>query len=663
MAVISQRLAQRLFGDAPLAVGRALALSGQAYTVVGVAAPDFRLPDARTDVWTPLGQARDSDLAPWLKWPRGGGVSFVARLRPGVTAAEARADLDRLGQELAQERPEVARGRFCTVTPVLDSVAGSVRPALRLLFGAVVLVLLVAAANVTNLLLARHAARERDLALRVALGASRGRLVRHALAESAVLGLGGGLGGLLLALGLVRALLWLEPAQLPRLDSIRVDGPTLAFALAVAALTTLAAGLGPAWRASRRDAAPLLALAGAARLAGSARAGRLRSSLVVAQVAAAAVLLVGSSLLARSFVHLLDVEIGARTDGVLVARLDLSLGRQLTEPQERALGAALVERVQAIPGVRGAGLGASLPPNGRMAEVTLKDLPTARGVVPEYAVNAAPVTAGFFPTLGIPLLRGRLFAPADDADRPPVTILSADAAEDLFGDDPLGRTLPLPTRQGGSAAATVIGVVGNVKYKGLANPVVPTVYVPFAQQPWPQAFLVARSTGATDALVPELRRAIAEVDRGSAVSSLESLDAIRAREAAPPGFRAALVGVIAVLAVTLAAVGLSGVVGYTVSRRTAEIGVRMALGAARRDVLVMVLREGTWVGASGVALGLAAAFALRGALRGFVFGVTASDPWSFAGAPVFLFLLVLLASYVPARRASRIDPTVALRAE
>jgi predicted permease len=663
MTVVSHRLAQRLFGGSPQAVGTTLALSGHAYTVVGVAAPDFRLPQARTDVWTPMGLARQGDLAPWLNWPRGGGVSFVARLRPGATVEEALGDLEELSRQLALERPDVARGRVPTVTPVAESVAGAVRPALRLLFGAVGLVLLVASANVANLLLARHASRERDIAVRLALGASQGRLITHAMAECVILGVGGGVGGLLLAAGAVRALVWLEPIQLPRLDAIHVDGPVLGFALAVTAAATLAAGLVPAIRASRRDAASSLALGVAARIAGSARAGRLRSALVVAQLGAAALLLVGSSLLARSFVRLLHTDTGARTDGVIVARLDFSLGRQLSEPQEHALAAALVERVKSIPGVRFAALGAALPPNGRMAGVTLRDLPTARGLVPEYAVNAAPITADFFSTLGIPLLKGRLFDDGDDADHPPVAIVSVDAARDLFEGDPLGRTLPLPTRKGGSLAATVVGVVGNVKYEGLAKPAVPTVYVPFAQLPWSTAFLAARTAGEPKAFAPELRRAISEVDRRSGIAGIETIEEIRSREAAPPGFRTAVLGAIAALAAALAAIGLAGVVGYTVSRRTAEIGVRMALGACRGDVLFMVLREGLLLGAIGGASGLAAALALTRVLGAFVYGITATDPASFVSAAAVLLLLVLLASYLPARRAARVDPTLALRAE
>lgn len=661
VAVISHRLARRLSDGDSSAIGATLALSGHAYTVVGVVEPAFRLPDDRTDVWTPLALARENGLAPWLEWRRGGGVNFVARLKPGTTATEARLDLEDLGRRLARERPDVDRGLVPTVTPLLENVAGAVRPALDMLLGAVGFVLLVASANVANLLLARHAARERDIAVRQALGASRVRLVTHVMAESAILGAGGCLGGLFLAKGLVRALVWLEPAQLPRLDAIQVDGPVLAFAVGVAALATLGAGLLPALRSCRRGFAP--ALGATARLTGSARAGRLRSALVVAELMASALLLIGSSVLARSFVRLLDVDTGAAVEQLLVAQLDLSLGRQLSEAQEAALGTALVDRVQGIPGVRSAALSASLPPDGRMAEVTLKDQPTALGVVREYAVNAAPASPGLFSTLGIPLLEGRPFENGDDAGRPRVAIVSADAARDLFPDDPIGRSLSLPTRRGGSVTATVVGVVGNVKYKGLSQPAVPTVYVPFAQWPWPTVFLAARTAGEPGALAASLRQAISEVDRRTGVVSIRTLDDIRSQEVTQPAFRAASLGALAALAVALSATGLSGVIGYTVQRRTPEIGVRVALGAAQRDVLFMVLREGLTLGALGGALGLGAAFALTRFLRAFVYGVTTTDPGSFVAGETLLVAIVLLASYLPARRALRIDPAVALRAE
>jgi putative ABC transport system permease protein len=547
------------------------------------------------------------------------------------------------------------------VSSAIDSVAGAVRPALQMLLAAVLLLLLVAAANVANLLLARQAARERDLAVRAALGASRGRLIAHSLAEGAILGLGGCVGGILLALGIVRTLVWWEPPHMPRLDAIHVDGPVLAFAVAIAALGALAASLGPALRSSRQEAS--VSLTATSRIAGRARDSRLRSILVVAELAVSVLLLVGSSVLAHSFLRLARTDIGANPDHVAVARLNFSLGRNLTDTQQRALGAALVERVKALPGVRSAALGAALPPNGRMAQVTLKDLPTAHGIVPEYEVNAAPATAEFFSTLGIPLVQGRFFTDADDESHPRVTIVSAEAARDLFGNDPVGRTLTLPTSQGGSETATVVGVVGNVKYGGLAEAAVPTVYIPFAQQPWPTAFLIARTVGEPTAFAADFRRAIGEVDRQSAVVSIRTLDDLLAQETAEPGFRTAVLGAVAGLAVALAAIGLAGVVGYSVSRRTPEIGVRVALGAARSDVLWMVLREGLLLGVIGGAIGLAAALALTRLLATFLYGITANDPLSFVLAAAFLLAVVLLASYLPARRAALVNPIDALRAE
>jgi len=661
VAVISHRLWLRLFNGDASAIGGPITLSGRAYTVVGVAARDFRFPNNRIDVWTPMGHAKQTRLAPWLNAPRGGGVSLVARLNPGSTIAQARSDLQDLGRRLAIERPDVDGGVVPIITPVVDSVTGAVRPALHMLLGAVVLVLVVASANVANLLLARHAARERDTAVRLALGASRGRLIAHSLAESTIIGVGGCLGGILLAVGVVRTLVWLGPAQLPRLDAIRVDGPVLAFAVAVSAAATLLASLGPAIQRSGQD--PTVALGATSRIAGSARARRLRSILVAGELALSIPLLVGASVLARSFVRLLHTETGARMDHVIVARLNLSLGRQLTPPQQRTLGSALVERIKALPGIRFAALGSALPPSGRMVEVTLRDLPTVRGVASEYSVNAAPVTADFFSTLGIPLLKGRPFNEGDDAAHERVMIVSADVARDLFGGDAVGRTLSLPTPKHDSVTVTAVGVVGNVAYKGLAEPAEPTLYVPFAQQPWPTAFLVARTTGEPAMIARDLRRAIGEVDRQIGLVSLQTLNDVVSQEIAQPTFRTAALSAVAGLAMALTTIGLSGVVGHSVSKRTAEIGLRMALGASRADIVRLVLREGLLMGAVGGSVGLLAAGAFTRLLAGFLFGITPTDALSFLLAAAFLVVVVLAASYLPARRASRIDPTTALRAE
>jgi putative ABC transport system permease protein len=435
----------------------------------------------------------------------------------------------------------------------------------------------------------------------------------------------------------------------------------LAFAIAVGIVATVFSSLAPALQSARQDAAA--ALGGSARIAGTARAGRLRALLVGAEIAVSILLLVGTSVLTRSFIRLLQVDVGARTDNVLVARLDLSLGRTLDEAQQRSLGMALVERSRALPGVTTAALGTSLPPNGRMVQLTLKDVVTDRAVISEYAANAAPATPGFFAALDIPLLEGRAFDDGDDAAHARVLIVSADVAHDLFDGHAVGHSLSLPTPKGDNVNATVVGVVGNVKYRGLAQPAEPTLYVPFAQQPWPSAFLVVRTVAEPVSVAASLRQAIGAVDSRIGVVSIRPLSDILSQETAQPAFRTAVLGAVTGACIAVAAVGLAGIVGYSVSRRTAEIGVRMALGAGPRDVAWMVLREAMRLGAVGGALGLLAAAAGTRILAGFVFGVTPGDPASFALAAALLAVVIVVASAGPAWRASRVDPIIALRAE
>lgn len=650
VAVISHRLWQRLFDGRADAVGATLTLGDRPYAVVGVAASDFRFPSERVDVWTPMGEAVDSGLAPWLTFERGGGVSVVARLQPRATIAQAHAELELIGRQRAIEP---------VLTSLAEAASAGLGPALRLLFAAVFLMLLVAAANVANLMLARYTARERDIAVRRALGASRQRIVGHVLAEGVVLGAAGGLAGVLLAFGLVRGLVWSGPTQLPRLEAIRVDGPVLAFAVGVGLMATVLSSLLPALHSARQDTA----LGASSRIARPARAGRLRALLVASELAVSVVLLVGTSVLTRSLVRLLEVDIGARTDHVLAARLDLSLGRTLDEAQQRALGQALVERSRALPGATHVALGTALPPNGRMVQLTLKDVTTASTAVAEYAAIAAPTSPGFFEALDIPLLEGRLFDDRDDASRGRVLIVSADVARDLFGGHALGQTLSLPTPRQGNVTATVVGVVGNVRYRGLARPAEPTLYVPFAQQPWSTAFVVVRTEGNPAAMAGHLREVLGSVDRRIGVVNIRPLSEILSLETAQPAFRAALLWAITGTAVLLAAIGLAGVVGYSVARRTGEIGVRMALGAAPGDVARMVVIETLRIGMTGGVVGLLAAAATTRVLSGFVFGVRPDDPASFAAAGAFFVLVIVAAGLRPAWRAAHVDPVEALRAE
>ncbi|MGE5246281.1 MAG: ABC transporter permease [Betaproteobacteria bacterium] len=659
VAVISTRLWRHAFGGDPQAIGHAMRLSGHPYTVVGVARPDFRLPDDHADVWIPLDQAKASGFAPWLDVPRGGGLLLIART--GVGLAQARTEAAAVNRAILGDHHSLM-ARTVTVTPVADALRGPARPALLILLSAVGLVLFVACANVMQLVLARQTARVRDLAVRLALGASRSRLVVQGLIESTILSLGGGVGGVLAALTAVRALLWLQPAGLPRLDAVRVDGPVLLFAAAISIAASLLAGLLPAVRASREDV--VSALGAAARMTRGGTAGvRLRASLVVAELATSIVLLVGAALLARSFVRLLHVDVGARTDHAAAALLEFSPGRPFDPQAARGVADALVARTHAVPGVRYAALGAALPPNGTRVRFTLKDLLSAHGVLKEYEVSAVPITPEYFQALGIPLLHGRRFTVDDTADRRHVMIMSADTAALLFGDRPLGGTLTLPTSSGVNAETVLVGVVGNVRYKGLARQPGGAIYVPFAQQPWESAFLIARTDGNPLAVVPDIGRAIGAVDRQIGVLDLRTLDEIMSEQVAQPRFRAVSLMSIAVLAAALAAIGVFGLVAYSVSQRTTEFGVRLALGATGGDIARLVAWDGLRLAFAGCALGLAGAYALSRTLTAFLYGVATTDPASYAAAALFVLVAAAGASYLPARRASRLDPLVALRAE
>jgi predicted permease len=650
IVVISTNVWRRAFGGDPRVVGRTATLNGQPFTIVGVTPSNFQLPKPQTELWIPLEYAKANGVAPWLNVARGGGLLMIARLAPAATLAEARSDLQDAHRALVQDGGHRGDTRDITVTKVADAVAGSARPALIVLLVAVGLALLVACVNVMHLLLARQSSRGRELALRGALGASRIRLVGEALTETALLASTGGLVGIVLAAGAVRILVWLEPVGLPRLDAIRLDGPVLAFAVGTSLIAAIAAGLVPALRASREDA--IAVLNATARDVGRGPGRRLRESLAVAELALSIVLLVGSALLARSFIRLLRTDVGARTDHAESALLDLSIGRSLSAADQRTLANELVARARTIPGVRDAALGAALPPAGEQVRFTLTDLPTAHGV---------PVTPDFFRALGVPLLRGRVFTDRDGENEPRVMIMGAGTAALLFGDHPLGHTLSLPSPTHGNVTYTLVGVVGDVRYKGLATPPGGAIYLSFAQQPWSTAYLVARTDGDPDAIASDLRRAVLAVDRHVGVLDVRSLDAMMSQQVAQPRFRAAASLSVAILAVLLATTGVYGVIGYSVSQRTSEFGVRLALGASGADIARLVMHDGIRFAVAGCALGLVGAYVLTSALAAFLYGIASTDLASYATATAVVLAAAALAAAIPARRALRVDPLIALR--
>lgn len=653
-AVVSERLARRLFGDPQRAVGQTLILTSRAYAVTGVAASAFQFPSGKIDVWLPAGFARSLSA-------RCCSFRVIARLNPSATLERARAAVEPafraagwgLGAEAKDNRIRTS------IIRLADDIVAPVRPALLMLSAAVSLVLVIACSNLINLLLARNAAREREFAVRTALGASRSRLVRQLLIETAVLTAIGSACGLVVARTSLIALSEWVGAAMPRVESIRIDPVVLMFAACLAALATIGTGVIPALRAV--DGLVLSSQGSGSSV--TRRSRRLPLTMCVVQVALALTLLITATLLGRSLTRLLHVDLGVSTDHVLTASISLAFGQRPTDVETNARVNRLIERIQALPGVRAVGVGTSLPPAASRIRLTLK----RKGDAVDYQAAGVPATPGYFSALQTRLIKGRLFTDADDDNHPPVAIMCEDTARRFFGsDDPVGRTLTLPVLRNGQnsrAEMTVVGIIANVAYAGLGAPPDDAVYRPFAQQPWPAPYLVVRTAGNPTDFAPTLRREIAAADRGIVTSSVIALDQLVADAAAQPHFRTMLLATLAGLALGIAVVGLYGVVAYTVSQRSKEIAIRIALGATSHDVLAMVLRDGLIVAAAGIAAGVATGWGLSRMLAGLLYGITPTDPVSFLLAAIGLFLLTLLASYIPARRAARIDPIGSLRAE
>ena len=663
---ISDRLWRARFGADPKVVGRRVRVNGSAYSIVGVAGPGMTFPtESRSslgapatppDLWAPV------ERAPWFNRRAFRVGQLVARMAPDRTFAQVSSDVDAVSRAFGRDHPDWSEYHEAVVVSLTDELEGALRPALWLLLGAVGCVLLVACVNVANLLLARQTSRAREIALRVSLGAPRHRLLMHALTESLLLALVGGGLGVVMASWVVGALRGLEPADLPRLDSIRVDLPILAFAFGISTLSALISAVAPAWRLMATGRA--LAPGAEGRACTSGRNARgIRSALVIVELAVSLVLLVGATLLTRSFLRLVGTDIGVATDHVVTVELNLAMGRTLPAARQIQLAEQLVADTSALPGVRAAAAANGLPPNQSrmMMSFNLPDWRTGGPV--QRDIGMLNPTPQYFRALGIPLVRGRLFTAADGADAPQIAIVNVTAAKRLFGTlDVVGRTLP-GSRKAGEKFTTIVGVVGDVKYSGLGEAVEETVYVPFPQYPFRNMVLVARTTGDQSQLVGALAAVVHKVDREITIGPVRTLDEVVSEAVARPQFRTALFSTLAGLALILAVVGLYGVATYTVTERTREIGVRMALGAGRWQVVGMIVREGLWLAGAGVAVGLCGAFVLTRTLSGFLYGVTARDTASFLLAAAALVLTTAVASYVAARRAARVDPLVALRAE
>jgi putative ABC transport system permease protein len=652
VVILSHSLWQRLFGSDPVIIGRTVTLNDKNYAVIGIMPSDFQFPHW-AELWMPLGQMGTDELTNRVYHP----LEVVARLKPSVTLAEAETQIRTIAQRLDREYPKTNGGWGVRLVPLRQEIVGSVRGALLILFGATGLVLLIACANLGNLLLARAATRRKEIALRVAVGASRSRLIRQLLTESVLLSfLGGGLGSLLAFWGR-GLLLAMAPPVIGRMTNFRVDGPMLGFAAMLSILTGLVFGLLPAFRSSTLHLNE--ALKESARTSSATpRRNRLSSSFVVFQVALALVLLVGAGLLVKSFVRLLGVDPGFNPNHVLTARIDLPESRY---PHPEQFYQQVSKRLKILPGVEAVGLVNYLPFSPESANKTRfiveGSSPSDTGTLPGAELRS--VNSDYFHAMGIPLVKGRNFASWGE-EKQPVIINEMMARRFFPHEDPIGKRINLGPEESQPYWFSIVGVAGDVRDFGLADQPRLDIYV---DEPGSGMYLVVRGASDPLSLSSSVRRAVAAVDREVPFTQEMSLEQIVSDSLASRRFSMALLGLFATLAFALAAIGIYGLVSYSVTQRTHEIGVRMALGAERRDVLRLVVGQGMVLVLFGVSFGITLALGLTRLMASLLYEVRSTDPVTFAGVSLLLSAVALFACYIPARRATKVDPMVALRYE
>lgn len=677
--LLSYELWQSQFGGDASIVAKSIQLDGETYSVVGVLPKEFSL-GGRQNLWVPLGLDREK--------PGNRGSHYlhmVARLKPGVDFAQGSAALERLAGDLRRAYPgsygPEQKNFDMYMMPVKEQLVGKLRPALFVLLGAVAFVLLIACANVANLLLARASAREKELAIRAALGAGRGRLLRQLLTESLVLGLAGGLLGLLLGYWGVDALRALAPANTPRMDEIRIDLAVLAFTFGVSLITGLFFGLAPAWHIARTDLRETLNEAGRGT---SATGGslHLRSWLVISEIALAVLLLVGAGLLMRSFSRLLEVSPGFQTQRPLTMELSLPEKTYPDGAPVQKFFAELMARVKAVPGIQAAGAVSQMPLTDSYTsgsvffeDTSIPDIPRLQqlGNLPYTEIDQRAATSEYFQAMEIPLVHGRLVSDADDASAPLVALVDTDFAHRFWPHrEAIGQRVAIDTIPNVKPAAprwrTIVGVIGHVKHYGLDVEGREQIYFPH-RQPLFGAFaprdmtLAVRTSLDPASVTSAIREQVFNIDKDLPLFNVATMDQLVSNSLAQPRLNLSLLVAFAVLALGLAAVGVYGVMAYAVTQRTQEFGIRMALGASPGDVLKQVFLEGGRLAVLGLALGLIAALALTRMMASLLYGVRPSDPVSLGVAAALLAVVALAACYIPARRATRVDPLVALRYE
>jgi putative ABC transport system permease protein len=661
VAVVSHGLWQRQFAGDPGLVGRTVVVDGAATTVIGVMPPEFRYPRG-TEIWTPL-----VPLVPHVvDKPNIGWALLVGRMAPGVLLEQARAELDAIATTDARAVVPSSPPVKAVVTPLAHEWFGPARQTLIVLLAAVLMVLALACANVAALLLARAATRQRELAVRLALGASRGRLVRHLVSEAGVIAAVGGAAGTLLALWVLSGILALVPAEVPRLQDAAIDARVLAFALLVTAAAALGSGLIPALLASRESLSEVLA-EGARSAGPGTRQARARAILVAAEAALAIVLLSGAGLLTRTFQNLRRLDLGFDPRQVLTLAVDTPRGTYAKVEERRQLHRALVERIDALPGVESSAAVLLRPLWGRVGLDWRYQLEGQSDAEAERnpALNLQVVTPAFFRTMRMTVRRGRTFTAEDTDHAPPVVVISELLARRSWpGQDPIGKRMkvPMPTAPYTPTWMTVVGVVGEARYRELETARL-DFYMSYLQSDEPLQHLVVRTADDPLAAAPAVRAAVRSVDGRLVVDDITSMAALVQRALGGARFAMQLLSGFAVVALLMSALGIYGVVAFVVGRRTREVGIRMALGARATDVLSLVVRQGMAPVLAGLAVGMMAALALGRLASGLLYEVPPHDPLTLAGAAAVLTAAALLACALPARRAARIDPAQALRDE
>ncbi|HXI91461.1 MAG TPA: ABC transporter permease [Blastocatellia bacterium] len=657
VALIGYKLWQERYGGDASLIGRAVSIDTTSYTIVGVLPRSFYYPTPDTQVYIPLIQGKN-ETARGSRFLR-----LTGRLKPGVSLGEAQAELDIIAGRIAKQYPDSNAGVGVQLVPLHEQVVGKIRPALMILFGAAACVLLIACVNVANLLLARATARRAELAVRTALGASRLRLIRQLLTESVLLSLVGGFLGTLIAMWGVPALTSISASSIPRVEEVSVSLKALLFTLVISLATGVLFGIVPALQSSGKRLTENLK-EGRRGATGGAMHQRLLNLLVAGEVGLAVVLLAGAGLMVRSFISISGVAPGFNPKGVLTIGIGLTQPIYADIQQQSRFYERLTEKVRALPGVESAAGVNRVPLLGfnSSTSFTFQGKPVQAGNEPTADCRIA--TPNYFKTMGIPLLKGREFTEHDLKDAPEVVVINQAMAEQFLpNEDPIGKRLqiyPNPPRW-----REVVGVVGDVKLLGLDADINPAIYVPLTQNPYAGAmrssYLAVRTSGDPGSVAVPIRGEMKTVDSGVPVAQVRLLEDIVADSVAPQRLIMWLLVAFAGLAALLAAVGIYGVMAYSVTERTHEIGVRMALGAGSTDMLRMVMLDGAKVTAAGIIAGLAAAFALTRVMSTLLYKVSAADPITFAGISALIVCVSLVASYIPARKASHVDPMVALR--